>query len=52
LVAKIIKDGLNQFAQIEINKKIPQVAKNQPMYLVHKGNYNYNKEEDDQFTIS
>lgn len=44
LVMKIIKDCLAQYAQLEGSKKIPQLAKHQPMYMVQKGNDKYSKE--------
>jgi hypothetical protein len=40
---KVIKDCLAQYSQLEGSKKIAQVAKQQPMYFVQKGNEKYSK---------
>ena len=37
-IKRMIKEGLNQFSTLESQKKIPQVAKPQPMYFNWKGN--------------
>ena len=37
-IKKIVKDSLSYFNTIESQKKIPQVAKPQPMYFNWKGN--------------
>lgn len=47
LAFKILKDCLSQYYQVESVKKHPHTAKQQPMYLIQKGNYNYNRSEED-----
>jgi hypothetical protein len=37
-MVKCIKDLLSAYSQNETNKKIPQLAKQQPMYFNFKGN--------------
>jgi hypothetical protein len=47
LTMKVIKECLNQHVQLESSRKIPQLAKYQPMYFAQKGNDRYSKEDED-----
>ena len=42
LIMKVLRECLSQYVHLEGIKKVPEVAKKQPMYFVQKGNEKYN----------
>ena len=49
---RVVRECLAQYTQLEGMKKIPEIAKKQPMYLVQKGNEKYSPEEEHDFLVT
>jgi len=49
---RVMRESLNKYVHLEGAKKVPEVAKKQPMYFVQKGNEKYKSEEEDEYLIA
>jgi hypothetical protein len=43
---------MGQYVQLEGSKKMPEIARKQPMYFVQKGNEKYKPEEEEEFLVA
>ncbi len=49
---RVIRECLAQYSQLEGMKKIPEIAKKQPMYFVQKGNEKFSPEGEHDFLVT